>query len=51
MVDVAHALGLKVIAEYVDSEAVYTWLKDIGVDYVQGYWIHQPERLDGLILT
>lgn len=50
MVDVAHALGLKVIAEYVDSEATYAWLKDIGVDYVQGYWVHKPERLDGLTL-
>lgn len=50
MVDVAHALGLKVIAEYVDSEAVYAWLKNLGVDYVQGYWIHEPERLENLIL-
>lgn len=50
MVDVAHALGLKVIAEYVDSEAVHDWLKDLGVDYVQGYWVHKPERLDGLTL-
>lgn len=51
MVDVAHALGLKVIAEYVDSEAVYAWLKNIGVDYVQGYWVHAPERLADLILA
>ena len=51
MVDVAHALGLKVIAEYVDSEAVYAWLKDLGVDYVQGYWVHEPERLEDLILS
>jgi EAL domain-containing protein (putative c-di-GMP-specific phosphodiesterase class I) len=50
MVDVAHALNLKVIAEYVDSEATYLWLKGIGVDYVQGYWVHKPERLDGLAL-
>lgn len=50
MVDVAHALGLKVIAEFVDSEATYTWLKEQGVDYVQGYWVHQPERLDTLAL-
>lgn len=50
MVDVAHALGLKVIAEYVDSEAAYSWLKALGVDYVQGYWVHEPERLDNLIL-
>jgi len=51
MVDVAHALGLKVIAEYVDSEAAYTWLKDLGVDYIQGYWVHKPQRLDTLILN
>ena len=51
MVDVAHALGLKVIAEYVDSEGIYSWLKALGVDYVQGYWVHKPERLDGLILN
>lgn len=51
MVDVAHALGLKVIAEYVDSEATYAWLKDLGVDYVQGYWVHEPEPLDTLVLN
>ncbi|MBT9568540.1 MAG: EAL domain-containing protein [Thiobacillus sp.] len=51
MVDVAHALGLKVVAEYVDSEAVYVWLKNLGVDYVQGYWVHAPERLDDLVLA
>jgi len=50
MVDVAHALGLKVIAEYVDSEATYAWLKELGVDYVQGYWVHEPQRLDTLRL-
>lgn len=51
MVDVAHALGLKVIAEFVGSEAASTLLKTLGVDYVQGYWIHKPERLDGLKLS
>lgn len=50
MIDVAHALGLKVIAEFVDSEAAYLLLKELGVDYVQGYWVHKPERLDGLVL-
>ena len=51
MVDVAHALGLKVIAEFVDSEGAYSWLKNAGVDYVQGYWVHKPEPLDGLSLS
>jgi len=49
MVDVAHALGLKVIAEYVDSEAIFAWLKDLGVDYVQGHWVHEPQPLDTLV--
>lgn len=48
MVEVAHALGIKVIAEYVNSEATFAWLKDAGVDYVQGYWVHAPQRLDTL---
>ncbi|MFN3751145.1 MAG: EAL domain-containing protein [Thiobacillus sp.] len=50
MVDVAHALGIKVIAEYVDSEATFRWLKDLGADYVQGYWVHEPQPLDTLAL-
>jgi len=50
MVDVAHALGIKVIAEYVDSEATFAWLRDLGVDYVQGYWVHEPQPLDTLAL-
>lgn len=50
MVDVAHALGLKVIAEYVDNEATYAWLKNQGVDYVQGYWVHEPAPLAELAL-
>lgn len=51
MVDVAHALGIKVIAEYVDSEATFAWLKNLGVDYVQGYWVHEPQSLDTLSLN
>ena len=49
MVDVAHALGLKVIAEFVDNETAYQLLKEMGVDYVQGYWVHKPERLEQLL--
>lgn len=48
MVDVSHALGLKVIAAYGDSEAVYTWLKDIGVDYVRAIGFISPNGLTAL---
>ena len=36
-------LGLKTIAEFVESEATLQRLRDIGVDFAQGYAIHKPE--------
>jgi len=39
------ALGLKTIAEFVETEATLQRLRDIGVDFAQGYAIHRPEPL------
>jgi EAL domain-containing protein (putative c-di-GMP-specific phosphodiesterase class I) len=38
-------LGLKTIAEFVETEATLQRLRDIGLDYAQGYVIHRPESL------
>jgi EAL domain-containing protein (putative c-di-GMP-specific phosphodiesterase class I) len=40
-----HFLGMKTIAESVENEAVFNRLKELGVDYAQGYWIANPRRL------
>jgi EAL domain-containing protein (putative c-di-GMP-specific phosphodiesterase class I) len=40
--DVAHALGKRTIAEYVQNADVLRVLKECGVDYVQGYYIARP---------
>lgn len=42
---VGSVLGLKTIAEFVESEATLQRLCDIGVDYAQGFAIHRPEPL------
>ncbi|MDO8891204.1 MAG: EAL domain-containing protein [Sulfurimicrobium sp.] len=42
---VARSLGLRTIAEYVASEATVQKLKDIGVDYGQGFHFDQPAPL------
>ena len=42
---IGHVMGLKTIAEYVESEAIMHRLADLGVDYVQGFGIHRPEPL------
>lgn len=41
-IDLAHDLGLQVVAEGVESEEVLDRLKALGCDYVQGYGVSRP---------
>jgi len=40
---VGHVMGLKTIAEYAENQDIINGLKEIGVDYVQGFGISIPE--------
>ncbi len=51
MTDIAHTLGMKVVAEWVESNAILEKLIEIGVDYGQGFAIHKPVRLSDLVAT
>jgi EAL domain-containing protein (putative c-di-GMP-specific phosphodiesterase class I) len=42
---IGHLMGLKTIAEYVESDSVRERLIEIGVDYVQGFGVSTPEPL------
>ncbi len=44
--DIGHVMGLKTIAEYVESEAVLRNIEKIGTDYAQGYEIMIPMPLE-----
>ena len=44
----AHVLGLKTIAENVEDEATLKRMREIGVDYCQGYYFGMPQPLLGL---
>lgn len=46
---IAHGLGIKTVAEFVSDEEIYKLVKDIGIDYAQGFYISKPESLDNLI--
>ena len=50
MNEIAHSLELETIAEYVETDAIFAALKDIGVDYAQGYCIEKPCELSRLVL-
>ena len=45
---IGHAMGIKTIAERVESAEVLACLADIGVEYAQGFYIAMPESAEAL---
>ena len=45
IVDFAQKIGAKTIAEFVSDKDIYNTLKEIGVDYSQGYFTGKPASL------
>jgi len=45
MIKLAHSLGMKVIAEQVESQSVLDILGELGADYAQGYVIEHTQNL------
>ena len=47
--NIGHVMGLKTVAEFVESEAVLGMLKQMGVDYAQGCWIDIPKPIEQIV--
>jgi diguanylate cyclase (GGDEF)-like protein/PAS domain S-box-containing protein len=43
--EIAKVMGMQTIAEFVENCEILEILKDIGIDYAQGYGIGEPERV------
>ena len=44
--NVAHRMGLRTVAEFVQNDVTIEMLRGLGVDYVQGYGVEKPRPLD-----
>lgn len=42
IVDIAHSMNIKVVAEWVEDAESLAWLRATGVDYAQGFYIGKP---------
>lgn len=51
MNDIAHALGKKTVAEFVENEEIFQQLIELGVDYGQGYHLGKPALIDLSVLS
>ncbi|SMO33042.1 PAS domain S-box-containing protein/diguanylate cyclase (GGDEF) domain-containing protein [Balnearium lithotrophicum] len=49
IVSFSKALGIKTIAEFVSDEEIFKIVKDLGVDYSQGYYFGKPESKDEIL--
>jgi len=49
VIDLAHNIGISVVAEGVETEAIYNRLKAMGCDAVQGYYMSKPVSVEGLV--
>ena len=47
--DVARVMGLTTVAEFVDKPAILERLQALGVDFAQGYLLHEPAPIDQLM--
>ena len=48
-VDVADVLDLKTVAEFVETTDALDYVRDLGVDYAQGFLLHRPVPIDYLL--
>jgi diguanylate cyclase (GGDEF)-like protein/PAS domain S-box-containing protein len=42
---IGHVMGLQTIAEWVENRQTHDALKELGVDYAQGFWLCKPQPL------
>ena len=51
MIKLARTMQFRVVAEQVEHQEDFDWLRDIGVDFVQGYFIERPAALGTASMT
>ena len=44
--EIAHTMGTRVIAEFVETNEALICLREIGVDFVQGYYVEKPTPVE-----
>lgn len=45
---IGHAMGIQTVAEFVENDEILQLLRDIGVDFAQGYGVAKPQPMEDL---
>ncbi len=49
IVDLAHSLDIKLIAEYVSTREIYAIIQELGIEYAQGHYFGMAESCDVIL--
>ena len=49
IIHIGHSMGLKTIAEYVENDALINILRELGIDFIQGYGVAKPVSIENLL--
>jgi hypothetical protein len=49
ILELARSMSLETVAEYVETDAIATAMRDMGVDYAQGYAYGKPQPLEQVL--
>ena len=49
--DIAHVLNKQTIAEHTENDAIFAALRELGVDFAQGFGIHRPQPIEQYFST
>jgi diguanylate cyclase (GGDEF)-like protein/PAS domain S-box-containing protein len=47
--EIGHVMGMQTIAEFVENDEIKEIMREIGVDYIQGYGIGKPQPIEELL--
>lgn len=47
--EIGHVMGIQTVAEFVENHEIKGMLREMGVDYVQGYGVGKPQPLEELL--
>lgn len=46
---ISQEMNIQSIAEFVETQEVADWLKEVGIDYAQGYHFHKPSPIETIL--
>ena len=46
--EIGHVMGKRTIAEFVENQRILEIVRQIGVDFAQGFGLHRPEPLGSI---